>query len=126
MTRWTITHRGVPLAAVEAESPEHLGAVVASPLPAFELLRPSLPGVWRATSDGDSDGGAPAPVAAIDCEDLELQDEWGSVVATKRMELVVTGPRSAVAFIAFDTAAAAVGARVDVLPRGASAAAPEA
>jgi hypothetical protein len=124
MTRWTITHRGVPVAAVDAESPELLGSIAVSPLPAFDSLRTSLPGVWRDASPEDADVAARrAPIAS---EDLELRDERGTAVLTTRLELVVTGPRSAVAFISFDTAAAPVGARVGLRPRGATDATPEA
>jgi hypothetical protein len=121
MTRWTITHRGVPVAVVEAAAADQLGAVAVHPLPAFEALRPALPGVWRdaeaARVHTRSDAIAP--------DDLELRDERGTAVPTTRLELVVTGPGSAVAFIGFDTAAAHVGARVVARPRGAADATPD-
>ena len=126
MKRWTITYRGVPVAAVEAPSPDHLGSVAVNPLPAFESLQPSLPGVWRDVNAADTDAGAPSQAAAIASDDLELQDERGAAVPTTRLELVVTGPQSAVAFISFDTAAAAVGAPVGLRPRGATDAVPDA
>ena len=122
MTRWTITRRGVPVAVVEAAAPDQLGAVAVHPLPAFDALRPALPGVWRDAEDA----AVHTPRAAIAPDDLELRDERGTAVPTTRLELVVTGPRSAVAFIGFDTAAGHVGARVGVRPRGAADATPEA
>ena len=123
MTRWTITHRGVPVAVVEAATPDQLGAVAVHPLPAFEALRPALPGVWRDAEDADA--AVHTPRAAIAPDDLGLRDERGTFVPTTRLELVVTGPGSAVAFIGFDTAAAHVGARVGTRPRGAADATPQ-
>ena len=123
MTRWTITHRGVPVAVVEAAAPDQLGAVAVHPLPAFEALRPALPGVWRDAEDAAT--GVHTPPAAIASDDLELRDQRGAAVPTTRLELVVTGPGSAVAFIGFDTAAAHVGARVGTRPRGAADATPQ-
>lgn len=126
MTRWTITYRGVPVAVIEAPSPDHLGALAVSPLPAFDALRPALPTVWRDAEAVDVSAGAHTPHAAVAPDALELRDEQGTAVPTSRLELVVTGPRSAVAFISFDAAAALIGARLGVRPRGTTAMAPEA
>ena len=122
MTRWTITYRGVPVAAVEAASPEQLGTVAVRPLPGFDALRPRLPTVWHDVDTADT-ASRPAAVAP---DDLELENEHGAAVPTTRLELVVTGPESAVAFISLDTAAARVGALIGPRPRGAGDATPEA
>ena len=125
MSRWTIIHRGVPIAAVDAAA-DQLGAVAVEPLPAFDALRPSLPSTWHDTSAGHGAPDEPRNSAATVPDALELQDERGDAVPTTRLELVATGPQSAVAFISLDTAAARVGAPVQVRPRGAADAAPEA
>jgi hypothetical protein len=120
MTRWTITHRGVPVAAVEASSPEQLGTVAVHALPAFDALRPALPTVWRDANSADAPADTALRPAAVAPRDLELEDETGRAVPTTRLEIVVTGPQSAVAFISLDTAAAHVGAVVRPRPRGAA------
>jgi len=115
----------VPVAVLEAPGLEQLGAVAITSLPAFEALRSSLATVWRDASEDDAPGHerlAHAPVVS----DLELWDEWGDLVPTSRLEVVVTGPQSAVTFVAVDTAAARVAAPVRVRPRGAADASPEA
>jgi hypothetical protein len=113
MARWTITHAGVPIVTIDAPSPDHLGAVAINPLVAFDALRPSLTSVWR---DAEADEPEPrAPTATV--RDLELWDERGVHIPTMRLEIVVTGPRSAVAFISVDTVAVRVGALVEPPPR---------
>lgn len=119
-----ITHRGVPVAVVEAAGLEELGAVVVTPMPAFEALRSELASTWRDANEDDAPGREPPTRAAA--PDLELWDERGNAVSTSRLELGVTGPRSAVAFVAIDTSAARVGATLRVRPRDAPDASPEA
>jgi hypothetical protein len=125
MPRWTITHRGVPVAALAAPGLEQLGAVAATPLPAFEPLRPALASIWRDANDDDAAFHQPAAHSAA-APDLELWDERGDAVPTSRLELIVTGPYSAVAFVAVDTSGARVAAPVRLRPRGAIDASPEA
>jgi hypothetical protein len=116
MPRWTITHCGAPVATVDAATPEQLGAIAVNPLPAFDALRPSLTSAWRDTVADESETGQ-TPGSQAGNYDLELWDESGVGVATNRLELVVTGPRTAVAFISLDPTAAPVGAAVQLRPR---------
>lgn len=104
--RYTISHRGTPVAIVEAETPEQLGSVALELLPAFDSVRALARPVWRDPQRRE------APRASSLAQELELFDPSGEWLPTERIELWVTGPETAVAFVDLDSSFAAAPARL--------------
>jgi hypothetical protein len=104
--RYTIRHRGTPVAIAEADTPEQLGSVIVELLPAFDNVRALARAVWRHPN-------APAtPRESPLAQELELVDASGAWLPTERIELWVTGPETAVAFVDLDSSFAAAPARL--------------
>ena len=122
--RYSIRHRGVPIAWTESPDRESLGAIIVALLPAFESIRPQVATFWRDNDPEASINDRPEEAPSVVGE-LELVDSYGSFIATQAIALVATGPQTAMASVTFDTVAATVPASLPTKVRSGDAHAPE-
>jgi hypothetical protein len=122
--RYSIYHRGVPIAWAEAPTRESLGSVIVTLEPAFESIRPRVSSLWRDASPDPPTAG-PSKEMPLQAGELELLDAYGQYIATAAIVLVATGPQTALASITWELATAPVGASLRTPERRGGADAPE-